>query len=90
VWARSWLTLTNSMPTFSGHVEQIGEGSTGPCLFVANHASWLDIPILCTVLHPVFKFIAKGELRGVPCIGQQLAGVRCSLNVRSTRLQSDA
>jgi 1-acyl-sn-glycerol-3-phosphate acyltransferase len=45
------------------------------CLFVANHASWLDIPVLCTVLDPVFKFIAKGELSNVPCIGQQLKGV---------------
>lgn len=44
------------------------------CLFVANHASWLDIPVLCTVLDPVFKFIAKGELLNVPCIGQQLTG----------------
>lgn len=74
IWARSWLSLSNSMPTFSGHVEQLREGN-GPCLYVANHASWIDIPILCTVLDPVFKFIAKGELRGVPCIGQQLSGV---------------
>jgi hypothetical protein len=28
------------------------------------------------VLDPVFKFIAKGELSNVPCIGQQLTGVR--------------
>jgi Acyltransferase len=75
IWSKSWLTLSNSMPTFSGHVDQLQEGN-GPCLYVANHASWLDIPILCTVLDPVFKFIAKGELRGVPCIGQQLVGVR--------------
>jgi len=74
VWAKAWLTLTNSFPTFSGDVSRIKE-SRGPCLFVANHASWLDIPVLCTVLDPVFKFIAKGELRNVPCIGQQLAGV---------------
>jgi Acyltransferase len=75
IWSKSWLTLSNSMPTFSGHVDQLQVGN-GPCLYVANHASWLDIPILCTVLDPVFKFIAKGELRGVPCIGQQLVGVR--------------
>jgi 1-acyl-sn-glycerol-3-phosphate acyltransferase len=84
LWAKSWLTLVNSMPSYSGEVEQIREGSSGPCLYVANHASWLDIPILCTVLDPVFKFIAKGELRGVPCIGQQLVGVCSSLNGRVT------
>lgn len=74
IWAKVWLTLTNSYPTVSGNIEQLLEHQ-GPCLYVANHASWLDIPVLCTVLDPVFKFIAKGELRKVPCIGQQLAGV---------------
>jgi len=73
IWARTWLTLANSYPTISGDLSSLQEG-TGPYLYVANHASWLDIPILCTVLDPVFKFIAKGELLSTPCIGQQLSG----------------
>lgn len=73
IWAKTWLTLTNSYPTLSGEGTPFPPGR--PCLYVANHASWLDIPVLCTVLDPVFKFIAKGELRKAPCIGQQLAGV---------------
>lgn len=72
-WAKSWLTMTFSYPTFSGEFESI-KNRDGPCLYVANHASWLDIPVLCTILEPVFKFIAKGELKGVPCIGTQLSG----------------
>lgn len=79
IWAKTWLTMTHSYPTVSGDVDRlkgVSESSTGPCLYVANHASWLDIPVLCTILDPVFKFIAKGELRKVPCIGQQLDGVR--------------
>lgn len=75
LWAHAWLVMTNSFPTFSGHTELLKE-ETGPCLYVANHASWLDIPVLCTVLDPVFKFIAKGELEKVPCVGHQLTGVR--------------
>ena len=74
VWSRVWLALTLSTPTLSGDVDRLREGQ-GACLYVANHASWLDIPVLCTVLDPVFKFIAKGELGKVPCIGQQLTGV---------------
>jgi hypothetical protein len=74
IWAKIWLTMIGSYPTFSGDIDRL-KGQKGPCLFVANHASWLDIPILCTVLDPTFKFIAKGSLRKVPCIGQQLAGV---------------
>ena len=76
IWAKTWLTMTNSYPTVSGNMERLQAGNqAGPCLFVANHASWLDIPVLCTVLDPVFKFIAKGELAKVPCIGTQLSGV---------------
>lgn len=72
IWAKVWLTMTNSFPTVSGEpLHDTGR----PCLYVANHASWLDIPVLCTVLDPVFKFIAKGELERVPCIGKQLHGV---------------
>lgn len=74
VWSRVWLAMTMSTPTLSGDVDRLKEGQ-GACLYVANHASWLDIPVLCTVLDPVFKFIAKGELGNVPCIGQQLNGV---------------
>jgi len=75
IWSKAWLAATNSYPTVSGNMERLKAGhDAGACLFVANHASWLDIPVLCTVLDPVFKFIAKGELTSVPCIGQQLAG----------------
>lgn len=76
IWAKTFLTITNSFPTISGDVERLRlkDDEQNACLFVANHASWLDIPVLCTILDPVFKFIAKGELKGVPCIGQQLVG----------------
>jgi 1-acyl-sn-glycerol-3-phosphate acyltransferase len=79
VWAKVWLSLIGSYPTITGNVQQIhvskdNEQGNPACLYVANHASWLDIPVLCTVLDPVFKFIAKGELAKVPCVGQQLHG----------------
>lgn len=58
-----------------------GDGGNGPCLFVANHASFLDIAVLCCVLDPTFKFIAKDSLKKFPGVGRQLVGVswaRCS------------
>ena len=54
-------------------------GSNGACLFVANHASFLDIAVLCCVLDPVFKFIAKDSLAKFPGVGKQLVGVSFSL-----------
>jgi len=76
IWSKVWLSLAGSTPTVSGDVEEMSlrEKNGQACLYVANHASWLDIPVLCTVLDPVFKFIAKGELGKLPCIGQQLRG----------------
>lgn len=75
IWSKAYLTITNSFPTISGEVDRLNESNEPHgCLYVANHASWLDIPVLCTVLSPLFKFIAKGELLKVPCIGKQLVG----------------
>jgi len=84
VWSRVWLSLTNSYPTISGDLRSLEEG-TGPYLYVANHASWLDIPVLCCVLDPVFKFISKAELISTPCIGQQLTGGKHILIDREDR-----
>lgn len=81
-WCKIWLGLTLSYPKVTGELETLQDQyarNGKSVLFVANHASWLDIPILCTALDIVFKFIAKGELGKLPCIGDQLLGVRCWL-----------
>lgn len=80
IWCRTYLSLTNSYPILEGDVDRLkvgphGEMAEGACLFVANHASFLDIAVLCTVLDPVFKFIAKDSLRKFPGVGTQLVGV---------------
>ncbi len=80
VWCRAYLSMTNSYPLLEGDVDRLkvgpsGEMSEGACLFVANHASFLDIAVLCTVLDPVFKFIAKDSLKAFPGVGTQLVGV---------------
>ena len=84
IWCRTYLSLTNSYPMLDGDVDRLkvgphGKMSEGACLFVANHASFLDIAVLCTVLDPVFKFIAKDSLRKFPGVGTQLVGVSSAL-----------
>ncbi|MFT4241223.1 MAG: 1-acyl-sn-glycerol-3-phosphate acyltransferase [Acidovorax sp.] len=39
----------------------------GPVLLVANHLSWLDIPVLHAARH--CRFISKSDVRGWPLIG---------------------
>ncbi|KAL3769383.1 hypothetical protein ACHAWU_008792, partial [Discostella pseudostelligera] len=87
LWCRSYLTLTDCYPQIEGDVSRLqdkvgssssssvtAENGPGACLFVANHASFLDIAVLCCVLDPVFKFIAKDSLMKFPGVGRQLVG----------------
>jgi 1-acyl-sn-glycerol-3-phosphate acyltransferase len=79
IWCRTFLRLVDSYPEIAGDVSRLKDkkegGYGGACLFVANHASFLDIAVLCTVLDPVFKFIAKDSLVKFPGVGKQLVGV---------------
>jgi 1-acyl-sn-glycerol-3-phosphate acyltransferase len=51
-----------------------GKPASGPVLVVANHVSWLDIPVIGGIL-PV-SFLSKAEVRDWPLIGwmSQVAG----------------
>jgi hypothetical protein len=86
IWCRIYLRLTNCYPIIDGDVGRLildesnknnknSRSSNNPCLFVANHASFLDIAVLCCVLNPTFKFIAKDSLKNFPGVGRQLVGV---------------
>jgi len=44
----------------------------GPCVVVANHASYLDSVLLGALLPPRFGFAAKRELAGAPLVGAAL------------------
>lgn len=83
LWSKGWLASTFSYPTVIN--PHLLNSVPGGCLIVANHASWLDIPALCTVLDRPFKFIAKGELTAVPLIGLQLEGGNHVLITRDDR-----
>eukprot|EP00316_Scyphosphaera_apsteinii_P005100 CAMPEP_0119311620 /NCGR_PEP_ID=MMETSP1333-20130426/23150_1 /TAXON_ID=418940 /ORGANISM="Scyphosphaera apsteinii, Strain RCC1455" /LENGTH=285 /DNA_ID=CAMNT_0007316047 /DNA_START=139 /DNA_END=996 /DNA_ORIENTATION=+ len=54
-------------------------------LFVSNHASWFDIPLVAQVIPNQFKFIAAFELRKLPLVGQQLMDGKHVLIDRSSR-----
>ena len=56
------------------HLETRGEPNPGATLMVANHTSWLDVPVL-GALRP-FAFLSKSEVRRWPLIGwmSEIAG----------------
>lgn len=43
--------------------------SAGPCILYANHAHWLDIPIVAVASTRRIRFMAKRELFSVPVLG---------------------
>lgn len=52
-------------------------------LFIANHISWTDIPVLGRVLES--GFVAKGDIRGWPIIGRLTAAYGCLFVERERR-----
>ena len=61
-WWSRLVTFPHSIPRISGYKNLPPRAE--PCLYIANHASWLDIPILGGYLPPM-KFVCKKELTKV-------------------------
>ncbi len=60
-WLRSITHILNIKITQHGKISEL------PCLYVSNHLSWLDIPVLGTVCNP--RFLAKSSLTHAPFLG---------------------
>lgn len=62
--AQLFLRLIGARPVVRG-MENL---PAGPCIIVANHASYIDGPILTAVLPPRFGFVIKREVTRVPVV----------------------
>ncbi len=51
------------IPVAVHHLNRLPEG---PCVIVANHASYLDGPLIAAALPPIFSFVIKQEIRKMP------------------------
>lgn len=70
MWSRVMLSALGSRVEYSGldHIDR-----HGPCVFISNHTSSVDIWALACVLPPHARFVAKQELRRVPVMGWAMA-----------------
>ena len=64
-WACTTVLLTASWPL----IKRSNEKLTGPCVFVANHTSYLDIVVLGLFAPLKVSFIGKYELSKIPLFG---------------------
>jgi 1-acyl-sn-glycerol-3-phosphate acyltransferase len=72
MWARFVLWAAGVRAT----TELMAPLPMGPVVFVSNHVSSLDIPILFDVLPRSFRIVYKSSLLYVPLMGQCLAATR--------------
>jgi len=77
VWAKRVLTSTGCAPIITG-LENLPEQHGGtlpddgrPLMIVANHASWMDVPVIRLITRKC-KFLAKKDLGKVPILGTSL------------------
>ncbi len=72
LWARAILAAAGVRVT----MESLGKLPDGPVVFVSNHVSAIDIPILFVALPRSFRIVYKSSLAYVPLMGQFLIAAR--------------
>ena len=84
-WSTRLLQKTGSRIEVTGS-EHIP--STGPVLIVSNHQSYMDIPLMVSVVPLPMGFVAKQELRRLPVISRWMDLIECSYIDRKDIRQS--
>ena len=73
-WSKGILNVTGVRLSVEG-LDNIPKG--GPCVFVANHRSYYDIPILLTALDAPHGILAKEELEKIPLLNRWMKLLGC-------------
>ncbi len=76
-WLRVWSRLVLGGAGIRVRAE--GAAASGPVVYVANHQSMLDIPVLTLAIGAPFVFVARAGLGRVPVVGAILRHSRCVL-----------
>ena len=78
-WCRTILSMAGADVEVTG-TENIPAGR--PCVFVANHRSYFDIPVLLTSLDAPHGILAKDSLKKIPLINRWMTLLGCVFVVR--------
>lgn len=66
LWADIWFTLIG---IFSKTIHEAKSTEIRPCVFVANHISYLDIPMIVKVIREPVRPLGKYEMSKIPLFG---------------------
>lgn len=86
--ARDWSNFNIKIIGIELNIEGKENIPEEPCLFVANHQSCLDIPVLLYAIGKPIGFIAKKELESVPILRGWMRDVRSVFMDRSNIRES--
>lgn len=84
-WAKKTFEITKST------IKVIGEENVpkdGACVFIANHQSILDIPVLLGYINKPKAFIAKIEILKIPLLSRWMKFMHCTFLARKNVRQS--
>lgn len=65
-WADCWLC---SIGVTTKIIHEKGDQETRPCIFVANHGSYMDIPMLVKSIREPIRVLGKQEMAKIPLFG---------------------
>jgi 1-acyl-sn-glycerol-3-phosphate acyltransferase len=83
-FSKTFMKLTGSKISAAG-LDMIPEG---PVVFIANHESDIDIPVLLGAIDKPFGFVSKVEMKKVPIISSWLEAINCVLIDRKNTKQA--
>lgn len=83
-FSKTFMKLTGSKVKVEG-LDLIPEG---PVVFIANHESDFDIPVLLGAINKPFGFVSKIEVKKVPILSSWLEALNCVLVDRKNRKQA--
>jgi 1-acyl-sn-glycerol-3-phosphate acyltransferase len=74
---KSWAEYTMKTIGVKVHTEGLHNVPEGNCLFVANHQSYVDIPLVLSQINKPIGFIAKKQLERVPLMSFWMKKIHC-------------
>ena len=86
-WISRLVLLLAGIPLEVRHLDRLPDG---PCVIVANHASYLDGVLIAAALPPIFSFVIKQEIQKIPGAHLLLRRVGSHFVERSDRKKSAA